>query len=119
MNKLENDLNAVWELYLNASERGALTELLSELSGKPADTGQEASTIQDRLAAMRQGYDNFVARYAPPPAEVKSEPFSNHEVRGLWFKPANGDPDQVLLYFHGGGCGRISGWRDRHPLFFP
>lgn len=94
---------AIWKRYLSAHEQAALAELVSGNGGDSADAMDAAATPREKLAAMRQGFEAFTSFLAPPLADVKSEPFSENGVRGVWFKPGNADPDKVLLYLHGGG----------------
>lgn len=97
------DSAAIWMRYLSASEQAALAELMAGTGDETTDPTETAATPQEKIAAMREWYANFAAAVAPPLADVKSESLSENEVRGVWFKPDNADPDKVLLYFHGGG----------------
>lgn len=100
--EMNNDAAAIWKRYLSAPEQAALAELMAG-QGAEAAAMDDAATPQEKLAAMRQGFEAFAAVVAPPLAEVKSQPFSENAVRGIWFKPDGADSDKVLLYLHGGG----------------
>lgn len=96
--------NTGWQAYIDTAEQAAHAEALAGmLSGMQAvQKTAESVAPEAKLAQLRTGFENVVAKAAPPLASVTTAPFDKNGVKGLWFIPQNGRDNQILLYFHGG-----------------
>lgn len=93
----------VWKAYLSDADSVALQNSLPPEDPQARAVAPGGPPAPEALVAMRSGFEQFVAEFAPPPASVPYEAFEKGSVKGVWFNPADADQSRVLLYFHGGG----------------
>ena len=93
----------VWRAYLSDAEAAALRNMVKTAVQQDNADAPSGPPSPEILAAMRSGFEQFTAEFAPPPASVPYEMFEKDAVKGVWFYPPEADQTRVLLYFHGGG----------------